>query len=43
LFLGANAVDQEGAVAMVGEWLFGDAFPSSTASSTSQSSTTSGS
>lgn len=35
LFMGANAVDPEGAVAMVGEWLFGDAAQSSPASSTS--------
>jgi hypothetical protein len=30
LFMGANAIDPEGAVAMVGEWLFG---PSGTSSS----------
>src|SRR5246127_3669795 len=33
LFLGAQAVDPEGAVAMVGEWLFGDSPQSSSSSS----------
>ena len=28
LFMGANAIDPEGAVAMVGEWLFGQPMPS---------------
>jgi AcrR family transcriptional regulator len=28
LFMGANAIDPEGAVAMVGEWLFGPPMPS---------------
>ncbi len=30
LFVGSSAVDPEGAVAMVGEWLFGDGGPKST-------------
>jgi hypothetical protein len=29
LFMGANAIDPEGAVAMVGEWLFGPSVSSS--------------
>ena len=33
LFLGAKAVDPEGAVAMVAEWLFGDSPESSSSSS----------
>ena len=33
LFLGAQAVDPEGAVAMVAEWLFGDSPQSSSSSS----------
>src|SRR5260370_29765294 len=33
LFLGAQAVSSEGAVAVVGEWLFGDSSPSASSSS----------
>src|SRR5579863_833212 len=33
LFLGANAVDPEGAIAMVGQWLFGDTSQPSSGSS----------